>query len=155
MTRRTSSPRRRTRRGEPVRPTCCTELTRRQWAIYKKKVYDLSDYLYTVKYYSGSSGTDMPNYGFLNDDVSSLWSTKVGQDITKDLDRVFAKMSSDEVSQTMKCLDTAFMYGEMDFRLEAKCTVQNYLLLAFAILIFATMGAKCALPSISFRLAES
>lgn len=155
MTRRTSSPRRRTRRGELVRPTCCTELTRRQWAIYKKKVYDLSDYLYTVKYYSGSSGTDMPNYGFLNDDVSSLWSTKVGQDITKDLDRVFAKMSSDEVSQTMKCLDTAFMYGEMDFRLEAKCTVQNYLLLAFAILIFATMGAKCALPPVSFRLAKS
>ena len=127
----------------------------RQWAIYKKRVYDLSDYLYTVKYYSASSGTDLPNYGFFNSDVSSLFSTNTGQDITKALDKVFAGMSTEDVDRTLTCLNTAFYYGETDFRKEAKCTVQNYLLLAFSIIIITTIAAKCEFATMATSSPQS
>lgn len=113
------------------------------WAIYRNKVYDLSDYLYTVDYYSSSSGTDLPKYDFFNTDVSTLFQTNTGQDITKALDKVFAGMSTDDVSKTLDCLNNAFYYGETDFRKTPRCTVQNYLLLAFSIIIMTTIGMKC------------
>jgi chitin synthase len=115
----------------------------RQWAIYKKKVYDLSDYLYTVQFYSSSSGTDLPNYSFINEGVSDLFSTQNGQDITKPLDKVFAGMSTDDVSNHMKCFEQAFYVGELDFRKEPRCTVQNYLLLTFSIILMTVIGMKC------------
>ena len=115
----------------------------RQWAIYQNKVYDLSDYLYTVKFYSSSSGTDLPNYSFFTDEISTLFSTQAGQDITTALDKVFAGMSSDDVSNTLACLDTAFLVGETDFRKTAKCLVQNYLLLGFSIILITTIASKC------------
>ncbi|WWC67367.1 uncharacterized protein I206_101275 [Kwoniella pini CBS 10737] len=114
----------------------------KQWAIYNKKLYDLSDYLYTVQYYSGSSGTDLPNYSFLNEDITGLFQSSAGQDITKAMNEILAKMSSDDVANNLKCLDNAFYVGQMDFRKEAKCLVQNYLLLAFSIIIMVTIGAK-------------
>lgn len=113
------------------------------WAIYNKKVYDLSDYLYTVDYYSSSSGTDLPKYDFFNTDVSGLFQTNTGQDITKALDAVFEKLSTDEKARTLTCMDNAFYYGETDFRKTARCTVQNYLLLAFSIIIMSTIALKC------------
>lgn len=115
----------------------------RQWAIYKSKVYDLSDYLYTVQYYSSSSGTDLPNYSFLNDDISGLFQQSAGQDITKEMDTALAKMSTDDAANQIKCLDNAFYVGETDFRLTARCTVQNWLLLAFSIILMTTILSKC------------
>ena len=115
----------------------------RQWAIYKNKVYDLSDYFATVQRYASSTGTDLPNYSFFNSDLSSLFQTNAGQDITKSMDKVFAQMDATNVTETMNCLNTAFYVGETDFRKTARCTVQNYLLLAFSIIIMSTMGAKC------------
>nr|XP_019048130.1 chitin synthase [Kwoniella bestiolae CBS 10118]OCF27060.1 chitin synthase [Kwoniella bestiolae CBS 10118] len=114
----------------------------KQWAIYKKKVYDLSDYLYTLQYYSSSSGTDLPNYKFLNEDISGLFQTSAGQDITKSMNEVLAGLSQEEQDNNLNCLNNAFYLGEMDFRKESKCLVQNYLLLAFSIIIMATIGAK-------------
>jgi chitin synthase len=116
---------------------------RRQWAIYKNKVYDLSDYLYTVQYYSSSSGTDLPNYSFLNDDVTGLFQQSAGQDITKQMDTALAKLSSEDAANQLTCLDNAFYVGETDFRLTARCTVQNWLLLAFSIILMTTILSKC------------
>jgi thymidine kinase len=36
-----------------------------------------------------------------------------------------------------------FYLGDTDFRKEARCTVQNYLLLAFSIVMMSTVVAKC------------
>ena len=58
------------------------------WAIYQNKVFDLSDYFYTVSFYAGSSGTDLPNYQFLNAAVTVLFQTQSGQDITSGLNQV-------------------------------------------------------------------
>ena len=115
----------------------------RQWAIYRNKVYDLSDYLYTVQYYSQSSGTDLPNYGFLNSDLSALFSTQAGQDISKAMDQVLDGMSADDHQHTLECLNNAFYVGETDYRKSARCTVQNYLLLAFSIILITTIASKC------------
>ncbi|WVR03103.1 hypothetical protein IAU60_000093 [Kwoniella sp. DSM 27419] len=114
----------------------------KQWAIYKKKVYDLSDYLYTVQYYSSSSGTDLPNYSFLNSDLSSLFQTQAGQDITEPMQDILNKLSAEDAQRQLTCLDRAFYLGKLDFRKEPRCLVQNYLLLAFSIIIMATIGAK-------------
>lgn len=118
-------------------------LTGRQWAIYNTKVYDLSDYLYTVKYFSTSSGTDLPNYAFLDDDLSALFSTQSGQDITKAMNQVLTSMSSGNATSQMDCLNNAFYVGELDFRRSPRCLVQNYLLLAFSIILITTIASKC------------
>jgi len=128
---------------------------RRQWAIYRNKVYDLSDYLYTVQYYSSSSGTDLPNYSFLNDDVTGLFQQSAGQDITKQMDTALAKLSSEDAANQLTCLDNAFYVGETDFRLTARCTVQNWLLLAFSIILMTTILSKCtSSPSPFFEYAN-
>ncbi|WVF66498.1 hypothetical protein IAT40_001238 [Kwoniella sp. CBS 6097] len=114
----------------------------KQWAIYKKKVYDLSDYLYTVQYYSGTSGTDLPNYSFLNEDLSGLFQTQAGQDITSAMQEVLDKMSTEDAERQLTCLDNAFYLGKLDFRKDSRCLVQNYLLLAFSVIIMSTIGAK-------------
>ena len=68
---------------------------------------------------------------------------QVGQDITKPLNAVLATKNSTTKGQNMACLDNAFYVGRTDFRKTAKCQVQNYLLLAFTIVILATVAAKC------------
>lgn len=115
----------------------------RQWAIYNKGVYDLSDYLYTVKYYSSSSGTDLPNYSFLNSDLSTLFQTNAGQDITQAMQKVLDGMNSTEATETLNCLNNAFYVGKLDFRKEARCLVQNYLLLAFSLILVSVILCKC------------
>lgn len=119
----------------------------RQWAVYKSKVYDLSDYIYTVKFFSTSSGTDLPNYSFLDSDLSALFSTQSGQDITKAMNKVFAGMSSENVTSQLNCLNNGFFVGELDFRDSARCLVQNYLLLAFSIILITTIASKCMFRS--------
>jgi chitin synthase len=124
----------------------------RQWAIYNSKVYDLSDYLYTVKYYTTSSGTDLPNYAFLNSDLSALFSTQSGQDITKAMNQILTGMSSDNATSQTNCLNNAFYVGELDFRRGARCMVQNYLLLAFSIILITTIASKCAWNALDYLL---
>lgn len=115
----------------------------RYWAIYNNKVYDLSNYIYTISYYSSSSGTDLPNYSFLNSDITDLFQTSAGQDITKDMDEKLSALTAEDAANQMTCLNNAFYLGELDFRKTPRCTVQNYLLLAFSIILIATIASKC------------
>lgn len=115
----------------------------RQWAIYKNKVYDLSDYLYTKNYYSSSSGTDLPNYSFLPDSISSIFQSNSGQDVTSRIDDAMQSLSTEQAQQTWTCLDNAFFYGQTDFRETARCKVQNYILLALSIILCTVIGTKC------------
>ena len=43
----------------------------------------------------------------------------------------------------MTCLKNAFYRGEKDFRKSPRCTANNYILLAFSVLIAVTILAKC------------
>jgi chitin synthase len=106
-------------------------------------VYDLSDYLYTVTYYSTSSGPDFPNYKFIDESVSNLFSTNAGQDITGKLDEAMAALGDEKAQQTWTCLNNAFYSGQTDFRESAKCLVQNYLLLALSVILCTVILVKC------------
>jgi chitin synthase len=119
------------------------ELNHRQWGIYKSKVYDLSDYLYTKNYYSSSSGTDLPNYSFLPDAISSVFQSNAGQDVTNRIDDAMQSLSTDQAQQVWTCLDNAFFVGQTDFRKTARCEVQNYILLALSVILCTVIGTKC------------
>jgi chitin synthase len=61
------------------------------------------------------------------------------------MQKILDGMSAENATAHLKCLDTAFYVGETDFRKTARCLVQNYLLLAFSIILITTIAAKCEL----------
>ncbi|WFD01439.1 chitin synthase [Malassezia obtusa] len=109
----------------------------RKWATVDGKLYDLTNYLYTVNLHAGDK-----KYAFLNNDLVDLFDAQAGGDITKDYKNVLSAMTSDDRAQTERCMDNVFYMGKSDFRLTARCEAQNYILLSFSILIFCTIFAK-------------
>ncbi|GAA5973732.1 hypothetical protein JCM11641_005107 [Rhodosporidiobolus odoratus] len=106
----------------------------RQWAIVNSSVYDLTDYFYTADLLNSDS------YKFLDTNLANLWQAQPGTDITgaiKDLG-----LDYDTLSINMACITTLFYKGDTDFRKSARCQVQPNLLLAFSVLIMATIAAK-------------
>lgn len=76
----------------------------------------------------------------MNTDLANLWQAQPGTDITsavKDLN-----LDADTLATNMACIKTLFYQGETDVRLTARCKVQPDLLLAFSIIIVATILAK-------------
>ncbi len=106
-------------------------------------MYDLSDYLYTRQYYSGTSGTDLPNYDFLPTTIASIFQSNAGQDVTNRIDDAMESLSQERMEQTWTCLDNAFFAGNTDFRETPRCLVQNYILLALSIILCTVIGTKC------------
>jgi chitin synthase len=76
-----------------------------------------------------------------------------GEDITKNLDKVLNGLDAETRAQNLQCLSNAFFVGEKDFRKSARCSVQNYLLIAASAVIVASMVVKCALiqPRLSIQ----
>ena len=104
----------------------------RQWVILKGKVYDLTDYFYTKK-----TQNNLDMYSFIPEKVSDVIQKGVGSDITDswvDNDQAFGK--------TLNCMDNVFYTGKIDFRETAKCQVNNYILLAFTIILCAVILTK-------------
>ena len=108
------------------------EKDNRQWVILKGKIYDLTDYFYTKK---TQGNIDM--YSFIPEKVSDILQQGAGTDITgswKDDDTAFGK--------TLNCMDNVFYAGKIDFRATPKCQVNNYILLAFTIILCAVILTK-------------
>lgn len=128
----------------------------RLWAIYESNVYDLTDYYNTVSTHLPlrvsslltpslcfSQITLVPNnpgYAFLNTAVASIWQGQSGTDITSTVKAL--KIDPATLATNMDCIKTLFYVGQTDFRLEAKCQVQPYLLLTFSIILVSTILAK-------------
>ena len=53
-------------------------------------------------------------------------------------------MSAEDAQNHLECLNAAFYVGQTDYRATPRCTVQNYLLLAFSIILITTIASKCA-----------
>ncbi|EST05335.1 DEK, C-terminal [Kalmanozyma brasiliensis GHG001] len=109
----------------------------RQWAIVNTKVYDISDYLNTVTTYQTN-----PAYEFLDSSIVSLFKAQAGSDITGDFETAMSAFNETYRGATQACLDNVFHVGKTDFRETARCEVQNYLLLAFSVLLVTTVLAK-------------
>ncbi|KAA1078742.1 hypothetical protein PGTUg99_006148 [Puccinia graminis f. sp. tritici] len=107
----------------------------RSIGIYDGGVYDLSDYFYTY-----NTQNRNPQFQYIDKSISDLFQQQPGQDITKEINAL--PLNDTEKSASLACLRNMFYLGDTDFREGPQCTVANYILLAFTILIAAAVVAK-------------
>jgi chitin synthase len=111
---------------------------KRVWAMYNKRVYDISDYIYTI-----DTMNDDRTYRFLPSALTDIFEQQPGTDITQAVDDLDERsLNSTLKAQALFCLDNVFYRGEFDFRVTPRCTVQSYFLLAFSIILITTIAAK-------------
>ncbi|ROW14539.1 hypothetical protein VPNG_03193 [Cytospora leucostoma] len=112
------------------------------WVIYNDKVYDLTDYFYTKDLYSTED-----SYEFLDSDLTDVVSQYPGEDITKKWEKLFTDAASNatktaSLKNSFNCIDQTFYVGIKDFRESARCQANNYILLAFTIMLCCVIGIK-------------
>lgn len=112
----------------------------RVWAVYNNKLYDMTDYVFTL-----TTNLRMPPYNFLRDDFINTFTQRNGQDITKPLNDVLNNMDATTRQQHLACIDNVFLQGELDFRKDARCQVQNIFLIVMSGIVMASIGMKCTL----------
>ncbi|KAI0268292.1 glycosyltransferase family 2 protein [Gloeopeniophorella convolvens] len=110
----------------------------RIWAVWEKSIYDLTDYFFTINANTGNTGP----FTFLNSDLTDIFQQQPGQDITKPFNEALAKLDANTAQQNIQCLKNMFYVGERDFRKEARCQVQNYLLLVASSVLVASVVVK-------------
>jgi chitin synthase len=103
----------------------------RQWFVLDKKIYDLTDYFYTLDLMD-----NYVTYKFFPDEVAQLVQSNPGADLTHQWGTNAAFLNS------LNCMNNAFYVGETDFRDSPKCQVNNYILLAFTIILCAVILTK-------------
>ncbi|KAF2762157.1 hypothetical protein EJ05DRAFT_448546 [Pseudovirgaria hyperparasitica] len=104
------------------------------WFIYDGQVFDLTDYFHTLDLMD-----DNPYYTFVYDNVAQLIKDNAGQDITEDWNNQFNSTTS---GVHLQCFKNLFYIGETDFRKTARCQVNDYLLLAFTIILCTVILVK-------------
>ena len=103
----------------------------RQWVLVNSKIYDLSDYYNTLNIYN-----DDPHYSFIPADVSDLIKSNPGADITSKW------KNTRNFTESLTCMDKIFYKGKLDYRDSPKCRVNNYILLAFTIILCSVILVK-------------
>jgi chitin synthase len=103
----------------------------RQWVIVNNNVYDLTDYFYTLKRMD-----NFKTYQFFPQAVSNLVKNNPGMDVTDRFGNSAAFQNS------LNCMNNAFFVGKTDFRKTPRCQVNNYILLAFTIVLCAVILVK-------------
>ncbi|KAL2021296.1 hypothetical protein VTK56DRAFT_7267 [Thermocarpiscus australiensis] len=114
----------------------------RPWFIYEDRVYDLTDYMKTLDFFKGQ-----PQYSFLNSKIVSTVQNNPGQDLTEQIHAIQqdARANATEnisVANTMNCLNNRFYIGITDFRWSPRCQVNNWILLAFSIILCSVIVIK-------------
>jgi chitin synthase len=107
--------------------------------IWENGIYDLTDYFYTIE----QNPNERPLLSWMNSTITDIWERMAGKDITKELNAALAAMPPLEAAKHNACLKNTFFVGETDFRVTARCQVQNYFLLAASIILVSTIAAKC------------
>jgi chitin synthase len=103
----------------------------RQWVIINSKVYDLTDYFFTLKRMD-----NFKTYQFFPTSVSNLVKNNPGTDISDSWSR------SAGFQNSLNCMNNVFFVGKTDFRKTPRCQVNNYILLAFTIVLCAVILVK-------------
>lgn len=113
------------------------------WAMYGNQIYDLTDYFHTIDLNQGNA-----IFQFMDKTVSDLWKNNPGQDIKKDLDEALATAQQNQdpaygaMVNSWTCIQNSFYVGNTDFRESARCTANNWIMLAFTIIICAVILVK-------------
>lgn len=102
-----------------------------EWVIINGRIYDLTDYFHTV-----SVMTNLPQYQWLPNEVTQLVQSNAGQDISSSWGK------DANFTASLNCFNNLFYVGIPDFRESARCQVNNYILLAFTIIICAVILIK-------------
>ena len=103
----------------------------RPWFIVNNRIYDLTDYFHTVKV-----RTNLPQWDWLPKDVKTMIQSNPGQDLTQQWKKTA------NFTNALNCFDNVFYVGTTDFRQSAKCQVNNYILLAFTIVLCVVILTK-------------
>ena len=105
-----------------------------KWFILDDVIYDLTDYFHTIDLMD-----NYPGYDFLPETVTDLINENPGLDISKD----FNALTNITMRENARnCFKNAFKAGIPDFRDSAKCQVNNYILLAFTIILCTVIVMK-------------
>lgn len=108
----------------------------------------MTDYFFTINANQGNAGP----YTFLNSALTDIFQQQPGQDITKPFNAALAKLDSTTAQENIQCLNNLFYVGKKDFRKEARCQVQNYLLLVASSILVASVAMKCECSRTRFYL---
>lgn len=103
----------------------------RNWVILNGWVYDLTDYYHTIELKDKN-----PLYTWLPPDVSEMITDNQGQDITDKW------KNTQNFTKAYGCMENVFKAGKLDFRKTAKCQVNNYILLAFTVILCTVILVK-------------
>ncbi|KAI0593093.1 class V chitin synthase [Biscogniauxia sp. FL1348] len=112
------------------------------WVIYDNAIYDLTDYFVTIDFYK-----NLATYNFLDSTLTDIVQNNAGDDVT-DLwnDHLTSVQNNDTAYATaansLNCIKQTFYVGIPDFRYSARCQANNYILLAFTIIIAAVILVK-------------
>lgn len=110
----------------------------RIWAMYNKQVFDLSDYFNTAAQMNNAQ-----SYQFLPSVLTDVFQENPGTDVTAAIDGIpTSALSSSDKATAMNCMQNVFFRGSSDFRTTPRCTVPDYFLLAFSVVLIATIGIK-------------
>lgn len=114
------------------------------WVIYDNKIYDLTDYTYTLDLMNDES-----SYQFLNTNMTDAAAESYGGDVTEKWNKLIkeAKASGNNTEyaslmNSLNCMQNTFYVGILDFRDSAKCQFNNYILLAFTIILCSVILIK-------------
>ncbi|KAK7981616.1 chitin synthase [Apiospora saccharicola] len=112
------------------------------WFIYEDSIYDLTDYFHTVDFMKNQD-----KYKFLDSQLMQIVSNHPGEDLTDLWHSAITNAGgnateSTRMGNTVNCVKNLFYVGIPDFRYTARCQVNNYLLLAFTILLCAVIVIK-------------
>jgi chitin synthase len=111
------------------------ELKQKTWATYNHRIYDLTDYMWTLQ-----ANPDAKLYQFLNPDIVAIFQGQSGGDITAKLDAL--DISDEDRQNTMQCIERLFFVGYPDPRELPRCRIQPYSLLGFSALIVLIVLVK-------------
>lgn len=112
------------------------------WVIYENGIYDLTDYFHTLDIQQNND-----NYEFLDSKLVNIVQTNPGSDITELWNKQLDSMSNNATAyakarNSLTCIKNVFYVGMPDFRYSARCQANNYILLAFSIMVCSVILVK-------------
>ncbi|OBT49939.1 hypothetical protein VE04_09846, partial [Pseudogymnoascus sp. 24MN13] len=111
------------------------------WFIIDGSIYDLNNYFYTLQTMGGQA-----LYDYLDSGFSTMVKNNPGQDLT-DAYALLLSNAADQteltsIKNTFNFVKDTFYIGIPDFRWTPRCQVNNYILLAFTIILCMVIGVK-------------
>ncbi|ATZ55996.1 BcCHSVI [Botrytis cinerea B05.10] len=110
------------------------------WVVLKGKLYDFTNYYYTLDTYPS-----VDTYEFMDDTIYQMVLRNPGLDITSDWDDNYKTANASyqvDILNNLNCMNNLFYAGIPDFRDSIRCQINNYILLAFTIIVCAVIVVK-------------